>query len=67
MKQMSILLFVGGVVFPMLAFALAVTRGVLGALDVSVFDVYFVVRPLYLLLIAAVSFVGGFVSFWAHP
>ncbi|MBZ5686795.1 MAG: hypothetical protein LAP86_17360 [Acidobacteriia bacterium] len=60
---MSILLFVGGSVFLVLAFSLAVTRGVLGALDVTVFDVYFVVRPLYLLLIAAVLFIGGFVSF----
>ena len=63
MKLMSILFFVAGAVFLVLAFSLAVTRGVLSALDVTVFDVYFVVRPLYLLLIAAVLFVGGFVSF----
>jgi uncharacterized membrane protein YedE/YeeE len=63
MKLISILLIAGGVLFLVMTFALALTRGVL---DVSVFDVYFVVRPLYLLLIAAVLFTGGFVSFWAH-
>jgi hypothetical protein len=67
MKLISILLFVGGVVFLALAFTLAVKRGILADLDVSVFDVYFVVRPLYLLLTAAFSFIGGLVSFWAHP
>ena len=63
MKLMSILFFVAGAVFLVLAFSLAITRGVLGALDVTLFDLYFVVRPLYLLLIAAVLFIGGFVSF----
>jgi hypothetical protein len=67
MKLISILLFLAGVLFLVMAFALALTRGVLGVLDMTVLDVYFVVRPLYLLLIAAVFFTGGFVSFWAHP
>jgi len=67
MKLISILLFLAGVLFLAMAFAPALTRGVLGVLDVTVLDVYFVVRPLYLLLIAAVFFAGGFVSFWAHP
>jgi uncharacterized membrane protein YedE/YeeE len=65
-EAISILLIAGGVLFLVMTFALTLTRGVLGVLDVSVFDVYFVVRPLYLLLIAAVLFTGGFVSFWAH-
>jgi hypothetical protein len=63
MKLMSIVLFVGGVVFLVMAFALAATRGILGVIDVTIFDVYFVVRPLYLVLIAAVLFIGAFVSF----
>jgi hypothetical protein len=67
MKLISILLFLAGVLFLVMAFALALARGVLGVLDVTILDVYFVVRPLYLLLIAAVLFTGGFVSFWAHP
>jgi len=67
MKLISMLLFLGGVLFLVMTFALALTRGVLGILDVTVFDVYFVVRPLYLLPIAAVLFTGGLVSFWAHP
>ena len=67
MKLISILLFLAGVLFLVVAFALALTRGVLGVLDVTVLDLYFVVRPLYLLLITAVFFTGGFVSFWAHP
>jgi len=50
MKLISILLFLAGVLFLVMAFALALTRGVLGVLDMTVLDVYFVVRPLYLLL-----------------
>ena len=66
MKLLSILFFAGGVVFLVMAFSLAVTHGVLGALDVTVFDFHFVVRPLYLLLIAGVLFVTGCLTF-AHP
>ena len=64
MKLMSILLFAGGVVFLLLTVTLALTRG---SLDVTVLDVYFVVLPRYLLIVAVVLLVGGFVSFWAHP
>jgi hypothetical protein len=66
MKLLSILFFAGGAVFLVMAFSLAVTHGVLGALDVTVFDFYFFVRPLYLLLIATALFVTGCLTF-AHP
>ena len=57
-KLMSIVLFVGSVVFVILALVLALTRG---ALDVSVLDFYFVVLPRYLLLVAAILFTAGWI------
>ena len=57
-KLMSIVLFVGSVVFVILALVLALTRG---ALDVSVVDFYFVVLPRYLLLVAAILFTAGWI------
>jgi hypothetical protein len=65
MKLLSILSFAGGTVLLVLAITIALTRG-LGALDVTVFDVYFVVRPLYLLMISAVLLVAGWLTL-AHP
>jgi hypothetical protein len=64
MKLMSILLLAGGVVFLILTVALGLTGG---SLDVTVLDVYFVVLPRYLMLVALAFLVGGFVFFWAHP
>ncbi len=65
MKLLSILSFAGGTVLLVLAITIALTMG-LGALDVSVFDVYFVIRSLYLLMISAVLFVAGWLTL-AHP
>jgi hypothetical protein len=61
MKLLSILFFAGGVVFLMLAVTQVLKRG-WGPLDVTVLDVYFVVLPRYLLLIAGVLLIAGLVS-----
>lgn len=67
MKLLSILFFAGGVVFLILTVAQVLTRG-WGPLDVTVIDVYFVVLPRYLLLIAGVLLIAGLVSASApHP
>ena len=66
MKLLSILLFGGGGILLLLAIALALTHGVLSTLDVTVLDFYFVVRPLYLMLISAALFVTGWLTL-AHP
>ena len=67
MKLLSILFFAGGVVFLILAVTQVLTRG-WGPLDVTVFDVYFVVLPRYLLLVAGVLVIAGLVSTFApHP
>ena len=66
-RLMSIVLFVGSVVFVILALVLALTKG---ALDVSVLDFYFVVLPRYLLLVAAILFTAGWIVrrlLLAHP
>jgi hypothetical protein len=67
MKLLSILFFAGGVVFLILTVTQVLTRG-WGRLDVTVLDVYFVVLPRYLLLIAGVLLIAGLVSAFApHP
>jgi hypothetical protein len=67
MKLLSILFFAGGVVFLILTVTQVLTRG-WGPLDVTVLDVYFVVLPRYLLLIAGVLLIAGLVSASApHP
>lgn len=67
MKLLSVLCFAGGVVFLALTITQVLTRG-WGPLDVSVFDVYFIVLPRYLLLIALCLLVAGFVAAFApHP
>ena len=66
-KLMSTVLFAGSALFVILTFALALTKG---ALDVSVLDLYFVVLPRYLLLIAAILFTAGWIVrrlLLAHP
>jgi len=61
------LFFAGGVVFLILTVTLVLLRG-WGPVDVTVFDVYFVVVPRYTLLISLCLLVAGFVSaFAAHP
>jgi len=55
-KMVSAVLFAGSAVFLILALVLALTTG---ALDVSILDVYFVVLPRYLFLIAAIQFTVG--------
>lgn len=67
MKLLSILFFAGGVVFLTLTVTQVLTRG-WGPLDVTVLDIYFVVLPRYLLLIAGVLLIAGLVSAFApHP
>jgi len=61
MRLLSILCFIGGVVLLALTVTNALTRG-WGPLDLSVFDVYLVVLPRYLLLTAAGLLIIGFVS-----
>jgi hypothetical protein len=61
MKLLSILFFAGGVVFLILTVTQVLTRG-WGPLDVELLHVYLVVLPRYLLLIAAVLLIAGFVS-----
>ena len=59
--------FAGGVVFLILTVTQVLVRG-WGPLDVTVFDVYVVVVPRYLLLISLCLLVAGFVSAIAtHP
>jgi hypothetical protein len=55
---LSILFFAGGVVVLILAVTQVLARG-WGPLDVSVFDVYFVVLPRYLLLISVALLIAG--------
>ena len=55
-KVLLILLIAGGVLFLVLAFVLALTKG---ALDVSVIDVYFVVLPRYLFFLSAALFLAA--------
>jgi hypothetical protein len=64
MKLLSILSFAGGVVFLILTVTQVLTRG-WGPLDVELLHVYFVVLPRYLLLIAGVLLIAGFVSAFA--
>ena len=67
MKLLSILLFAGGAVFLILTVTQVLTRG-WGPLDLTVFDVYFVVLPRYLLLVAGVLLIAGFAAAFApHP
>jgi hypothetical protein len=67
MKLLSIFFFAGGAVFLILTVTQVLTRG-WGPLDVQLLDVYFVVLPRYLLLIAGVLLIAGFVSAFApHP
>jgi len=67
MKVLSILFFAGGVVFLILTVAHVLTRG-WGPLDVELLHVYLVILPRYLLLIAGVLLIAGFVSaFVPHP
>ena len=61
MKLLSILFFAGGVVFLILTVTQVLTRG-WGPLDVELLHVYLVVLPRYLLLVAAVLLIAGFVS-----
>ena len=61
MKLLSILCLAGGVLFLTLMVTQVLNRG-WGPLDVTVFDVYFVVLPRYLLLIATGLLITGFVS-----
>jgi hypothetical protein len=61
MKLLSILLFAGGAVFLTLTVMQVLTRG-WGPLDVTILDLYFVVLPRYLLLVAGVLFIAGFVA-----
>ena len=63
MKLMSILSFAGGIVLVVLALTLALTRGVF---DLMVFDFYFIVKPLYLMLVAGALFVTGWLTL-ANP
>jgi hypothetical protein len=57
----------GAVAFLILTVAQVLTRG-WGSLDVTVLDVYFVVLPRHLLLIAGVLLIAGLVSAFApHP
>ena len=55
-KTASTVLFAGSAVFLILALVLALTAG---ALDMSVLDVYFIVQPRYLFLIAVILFTAG--------
>jgi hypothetical protein len=64
MKLLSILFFAGGIVFVILTVAQLLTRG-WGPVDVELLHVYFVVLPRYLLLIAGVLLIAGFVSAFA--
>jgi hypothetical protein len=64
MKLLAILFFAGGVVLLMLTVTQVLKRG-WGPLDVTVLDVYFVVLPRYLLLIAGVLLIAGLVSDFA--
>jgi hypothetical protein len=67
MKLLSILFFAGGVFFLILTVTQVLARG-WGPLDVSVFDVYFVVLPRCLLVISVCLLITGFVSVFApHP
>jgi len=67
MRLLSILFFAGGVVFLILTVTQVLTRG-WGPLDVELLHVYLVVLPRYLLLVAAVLLIAGFVSaFVPHP
>jgi len=67
MKLLSILFFAGGVVFLILTVTQVLTRG-WGPLDVELLHVYLVILPRYLLLIAGVLLIAGFVSaFVPHP
>ena len=67
MKPLSFFFFAGGAVFLILAATQVFIRG-WGPLDVSVFDIYFVVLPRYLLLVAGVLLIVGFVfASVAHP
>jgi hypothetical protein len=67
MKLLAILYFAGSVVFLILMVTQVLTRG-WGPLDVTVFDIYFVVLPRYLLLIVIGLLVAGFVAtFVPHP
>lgn len=67
MKLLSILFFAGGIVFLILTVTQVLHRG-WGPLDVELLHVYLVVLPRYLLLIAAVLLIAGFVSaFVPHP
>lgn len=67
MKLLSIFFFAGGTVFLILTVTQVLRRG-WGPLDVQLLDVYFVILPQYLLLIAGVLLIAGFVSAFApHP
>ena len=67
MKLLSILFFAGGAVFLISTVTQVLTRG-WGPLDVTVLDIYFVVLPRYLLLIAGILLIAGLISAFAlHP
>mgnify|MGYP001220313373 CR=1 FL=1 len=67
MKLVSTLFFAGGIFFLIFTVAQVLTRG-WGPLDITVLDVYFVIWPRYLLLIAGVLLIAGLVSASApHP
>lgn len=67
MKPLSMLFFAGGAIFLMFTVTQVLTRG-WGPLDMTVLDVYFVILPRYLLLIAGVLLIAGLVSASApHP
>lgn len=67
MTLLSVLCFVGGVVFLIWTFVQVLTRG-WGPLDVSVLDVYFVVVPRYLLIAAIGLLAAGLIAAFApHP
>jgi hypothetical protein len=59
------LFFAGGGVSPILTVTQVLTRG-WGPLDVTVLDVYFVVLPRYLLLIAGALLIARLVSVFAQ-
>ena len=63
MKLLSILSLVGCATFLILAITLALTRG---SLNLHVRYYFFVVRPLYLLAVAAVALVIGWLAL-ANP
>ena len=65
MKMIAVLCFVVGAVFLLLTALWVITRG-WRPLDVSALDVYFVVRPSYLLLIAGSFTCAGWLAAFIH-